>query len=188
MTSDTPVLVYIYGPPGVGKLTVATALSGLTGFPLFHNHLTVDAVGSVFAFGSTAFSGVLHRMRLDVFETAARERISLIFTNNSAWAGTNSRERFVAFTDEADRRVSAAGGRVVFVQLWAPLEVLEARVGRPDRATLGKLTEPGRLRELVVGLDQSPVGPEVLELDTTSVDPDEAAKLITAEIARVTTS
>ncbi len=37
-------LVYLYGPPAVGKLTVATELQRLTGFRLFHNHLTVDAL------------------------------------------------------------------------------------------------------------------------------------------------
>ncbi len=33
-------LVFLYGPPGVGKLTVGNALSALTGYKLFHNHLT----------------------------------------------------------------------------------------------------------------------------------------------------
>ena len=40
-------LVVLYGPPGVGKLTVGTELSELTGFKLFHNHLTVNLVTSV---------------------------------------------------------------------------------------------------------------------------------------------
>jgi len=33
-------LVFIYGPPAVGKLTVANALAKVTGFKVFHNHLT----------------------------------------------------------------------------------------------------------------------------------------------------
>jgi len=37
-------LLFIYGPAAVGKLTVARELAKLTGFRLFHNHLTVDAV------------------------------------------------------------------------------------------------------------------------------------------------
>ena len=31
-----PVLVYIYGPPAAGKLTVARRLAELSGLPLFH--------------------------------------------------------------------------------------------------------------------------------------------------------
>ena len=37
-------LVFIYGPPGVGKLTTARALAELTGFRVFHDHLTVNLV------------------------------------------------------------------------------------------------------------------------------------------------
>ena len=37
-------LVILYGPPGVGKLTVGRELAARTGFKLFHNHLTVDLV------------------------------------------------------------------------------------------------------------------------------------------------
>jgi hypothetical protein len=39
---------YLYGPPGVGKLTVGTSLAALTGFRLFHNHLTVNLATAVF--------------------------------------------------------------------------------------------------------------------------------------------
>jgi len=40
-------LVFIYGPPASGKLTVARELATLTGYRLFHNHLIVDAVAAV---------------------------------------------------------------------------------------------------------------------------------------------
>ena len=70
MTADAPdieqttaTLVYIYGPPASGKLTVATRLSALTGMPLFHNHLTVNAVTPVFAFGSPPFKAAATRRR-----------------------------------------------------------------------------------------------------------------------------
>lgn len=55
MTADRETratLVYLYGPPASGKLTIAGPLSELTGMPLFHNHLTVNALRPVFAFGS----------------------------------------------------------------------------------------------------------------------------------------
>src|ERR1700733_15305908 len=80
-TGDTrATLVYIYGPPASGKLTVAGRLSELTGMPLFHNHLTVNAVRPVFAFGRPPFVEANRKMRLAVFEAAARAGISLIFT------------------------------------------------------------------------------------------------------------
>ncbi|HZU74188.1 MAG TPA: hypothetical protein VE990_15605 [Acidimicrobiales bacterium] len=171
-------LVYIYGPPAVGKLTVAKRLAVLTGYALFHNHLTVDAVKSVFPWGSDGFNDVLHRLRLDVFETAAREGISLIFTNNSAWSGPEPRRRFACFADEAATRVERAGGRVVFVRLHAPLGCLEDRVDGEDRRQLGKLTEADRLRQLVGGIDQAPLHPSDLSIDTSRTDPGAAAQVI----------
>ncbi|MFH1209967.1 MAG: shikimate kinase, partial [archaeon] len=41
-------LIYIYGPPAVGKLTVTKELAKLTNFKIFHAHLTADYVSSVF--------------------------------------------------------------------------------------------------------------------------------------------
>lgn len=176
--SDSPTLVYIYGPPASGKLTVAERLRNLTGYALFHNHLTVNALVPVFPFGSEPFASVLHRLRLDVFETAARAGISLIFTNNSVWGGPNPRRRFAEFADHAARRVSEAGGQTLFVSLAAPLAVLEQRVSAETRKPHGKLVDPGRLRELVSDMDPSPLHPSDLTIDTSLMAPDEAARLI----------
>jgi len=87
-------LVYLYdGPPAAGKLTIAERLAELTGSRLFHDHLTVNAIAPGFEFASPAFTEVLHRLRLDVFATAARTGVDLIFTNNSAWSGQDARTR-----------------------------------------------------------------------------------------------
>ena len=66
LAKGVPLLVYLYGPPAAGKLTIAEKLRDLTGFRLFHNHLTVNAVREVFEFRSPPFVEVLHRIRLDV--------------------------------------------------------------------------------------------------------------------------
>jgi hypothetical protein len=170
------------GPPASGKLTVARKLAVITGYPLFHNHLTVNAITSVFAFGSESFTEVLHRLRLDVFGTAGRARISLIFTNNSAWAGPDARARFAAFAADAEGMVTAHSGHVVFVRLSAPLPVLEQRVSDDSRRAQRKLVDASRLRELVAGLDQSPLHPGDLSVDTSMTSPDAAARAIAAEL------
>lgn len=170
-----PTLLYIYGPPASGKLTVATVLAELTGLPLFHNHLTVNAITSVFPFGTEPFTEVLHRLRLDVFQTAASSGISLIFTNNSAWGGPDGHARFAAFAAEAERLVQAAGGRIVFVRLTAPLPVLEQRVAADSRRRHGKLLDTGRLRELMADLDQSSLHADDVEIDTSQSTPEAAA-------------
>lgn len=181
-----PVLVYLYGPPAAGKLTVSRRLAEVTGLPLFHNHLSVDAVTSVLPFGSEAFRAVLHRFRLDMFETAASAGQSLIFTNNSAWPAPDGRRRFAAFADEADRRVRAGGGSTLFVCLNAPLHVLERRLGNDDRRSLRKLTDVGRLHELVEAYDLSPLHPTDLQIDTDMTDPETAAQMIRTAIPELT--
>ena len=159
---------------------VATELQRRTSFRLFHNHLTVNAMRSVFDFGTDAFSEVIHRLRLDVFETAARNGVDIIFTNNSAWAVPGGRGLFAAFAQDARERVESAGGRTVFVQLSAPASVLEARVGERSRQEHGKLLDPARLKEMLRLFDPAPLHPEDLAIDTSTASPEEAAALIAA--------
>ena len=71
------LLVFIHGAPAVGKLTVARELAGLTGFHLFHNHLTVDLVSSLFAFGTPSFVSLREQIWLAAFAEAARADRSL---------------------------------------------------------------------------------------------------------------
>ncbi|MEO1956129.1 MAG: AAA family ATPase, partial [Gammaproteobacteria bacterium] len=35
-------VIFLYGPPASGKLTIAKKLADKTGISLFHNHLTFD--------------------------------------------------------------------------------------------------------------------------------------------------
>jgi len=71
-------LLFIYGPPASGKLTIARLITERTGLPLFHNHLIVDAVA--FPFGSKEFIRLRERFWLETISTAAEAGQSLIFT------------------------------------------------------------------------------------------------------------
>jgi chloramphenicol 3-O-phosphotransferase len=173
-----PMLIYLYGPPASGKLTVAEKLAELTGFTLFHNHVTVNAIGSVFPFGSEAYEDVLHRLRLDVFGTASKTGANLIFTNNSAWPGPYGRARFQAFATEAEHAVETHGCRTVFVRLNAPLSILEERLQSESRRAHKKLLDIGQLRELVLTLDESPLHGDDLCIDTSVASADDVARSI----------
>ena len=66
---------------GVGKLTVAREIAKLTGFKVFHNHLAVDLVESVFEFGSQPFVELREKVWLAVFSQAVAANLDgLIFT------------------------------------------------------------------------------------------------------------
>lgn len=176
------MLVYLYGPPAVGKLTVAQRLAELTGFRLFHNHLTVNAIRSVFDYGTSAFGVAIHRLRLDVFGDAAANGIDVIFTNNSEWGGAEGRRQLVAFTDRVTERVEENGGGVVFVQLTAPDDILLARVSGESRRAHAKLLDPGRLGEMLAVHDRAPLHEDDLVVDTSASTPDEAAAAIATRL------
>ncbi|MDZ4374859.1 MAG: shikimate kinase [Phenylobacterium sp.] len=172
-------LIFLHGPAAVGKLTVARALSALTGLPVFHNHLVVDALLAVFPFGSPDFVVLRERMWLDVFEAAAREGRSIIFT----FAPENTVSE--TFPEEAARRIAAHGGRIRYVRLTAPVDVQDARIGAPSRRTTGKLTDVDLLRRLRASGSQTYRDlPAELELDTSLLDPESAAALIADHLGR----
>jgi shikimate kinase len=170
-------LVYLYGPPASGKLTVAGRLAEQSGYRLFHNHLTVNAIRPVLDFGTEPLREVLHRLRLDVLRAAARAGIDVIFTNNSAWAGTDGRARFAEFADTA-KRVTEEGGERSALWITAPLGVLIERVGAESRRAHGKLLDPARLREMMASLDETSLHPDDLVIDTSAASPDEAVQVI----------
>lgn len=171
-------LIFIHGAPAVGKLTVARELSRLTGFPLFHNHLTVDLVSSLFAFGTASFVSLREQIWLAAFAEAARNDLSLIFTFNPE---RTVNEDFIQKTIDG---VEAAGGRVVFVELTCTQEELERRMEEPSRKEFGKLASLEQYRSLRnAGAFEFPELPTEISLDTTNQSPAVTAKLISDHLA-----
>ncbi|GAB3925325.1 hypothetical protein GCM10027613_38040 [Microlunatus endophyticus] len=73
-------LIFLHGPAAAGKLTTARALEARLGYPVFHNHLTVNLLTTVFPFGSEPFVRLREQIWLSVITDAARIGRSLIFT------------------------------------------------------------------------------------------------------------
>lgn len=136
-------LIFIYGLPASGKLTVAQELVAITGYKLFHNHLVVDLLLSVFEFGSPEFVTLREEIWLSIFEQAARSQLpGLIFTF--------APEATVrpAFIGKMLRTVTDAGGEVDFIELTCPLPELKRRMGSLSRLQYKKLTSVPLFEEL----------------------------------------
>ena len=175
---DQMKLVFLHGAPAVGKLTVARELARLTGFRLFHNHLTVDLVSSLFPFGSEPFIRLREQIWLAAFAEAARADVSLIFTFNPE---RTVRERFIK--DAIDVVVSA-GGMVVFVELTCAEEELQQRIEDASRKEFGKLASVEQYQSLkAAGAFHFPRLPNGLSIDTTNQPPEDSAQLITEHVA-----
>ena len=170
-------LIFIHGAPAVGKLTVARELASATGFRLFHNHLTVDLVSSLFPFGSEPFILLREQIWLAAFAEAARQNLSLIFTFNPE---RTVRQRFI---QDATEVVEAAGGKVVFVELTCVENELERRMEDASRKEFGKLASIEQYRSLkATGAFEFPKLPEGLSIDTTNRSPAESAQLIREQV------
>ena len=172
-------LIFLHGMPGVGKLTVASALANLTGLRLFHNHLTVDLVSSLFEFGSQPFVELRERIWLDTFAQACDAKLEgLIFT--FAFEKT-VREEFVP---NVVKLVESEGGEVVFVNLYCEAAELERRLTDPAREKFGKLTSLELFRQLNSNgtFDTPDNFPDRISVDITNISPLEAAQKIATEL------
>jgi len=121
--------IVIFGPPAVGKMTVGTELARLTGFKLFHNHMTIDLVLPFFGFGTPQFS-LVGEFRRRIFEEVAASTLpGLIFTY--VWALDQESNR--AFIDDSCAIFRARGARISFIELAAEVEVRLERNESPFR-------------------------------------------------------
>ncbi len=176
-------LVFIHGAPAVGKLTVARELARLTDFRLFHNHLTVDLVSSLFSFGSEPFILLREQIWLAAFAEAARNNVSLIFTFNPE---RTVRDRFIQDTLDV---VGAAGGQVIFVKLTCAEAELERRIEDASRKEFGKLASVEQYRSLKdAGAFHFPTLPNGMSLDTTNQPAADTAELISEYVASLQAS
>lgn len=167
-------LVFLYGLPATGKLTVAKELASLTGFRLFHNHLTVDLLLSVFEFGSPAFVKLREQIWLSVFDEARTSGIEgLIFTFVP--------ERTVRpeFIQEVFTRKNA-----FFVELVCAADERKVRLQAPSRAGSGKLTSPEMYEQLRSDgvFDVDYMSKPELRIDTGKYSAHEAAQQIAARL------
>jgi hypothetical protein len=113
------VLVFIVGPPAVGKMTVGHELAARTGMRLFHNHQTIDLVLPYFEFGTPPFRRLVHEFRRRIFEEVAESDLpGLIFT--FVWAFDDPRD--AAVVEEYAEIFRQRGAPALFVELQASQE------------------------------------------------------------------
>jgi len=170
-------LIFLYGMPATGKLTVAHELKVITGFSVFHNHLAVDLLTSTFEFGSEPFVVLREQIWLSVFEHAGRAGLpGLIFTFAPE---ATVRESFLG---QAVKVVEEGGGTVEFVKLTCPIEELRRRMSNASRHHFGKLTSVQHFDQLLAAktFDKPEMPAAKISVDTSTVTPARAA----LEVAR----
>lgn len=175
-------IVYLIGYPGVGKFTIAKALCQLTGARLVDNHLANNPIFSIIgADGDTPIPEAawdrVKALRDILFDTilhVAPLNLSYVLTN-------------VLLNDDGDTALfeqvrSLAGQRAsLFVPVVLRCEKREhlKRVAAPGRAEHHKDARPASVEKLMAEHPLLPiVHPHLLDLDTTSLSPQDAASRI----------
>ena len=167
-------LIFIYGPPAVGKLTVAKIISEKTKIPVFHNHYTFD-IGELLYPGDLKKGGVLAtKLREVVFKSATKNNVNLIFTYVYG-AGIDDK-----FVNRIVGAVNKGGGKVLFVKLETTVDELHKRVINPSRLGTQKIKSKEGLEKLIKNykLFESILKSNSLEIDNTNTSPENTADQI----------
>jgi deoxyadenosine/deoxycytidine kinase len=168
-------LIIIYGPPATGKLTVASELAKLTGFHVFHNHLTVDLIKTIMPFDAPEFQPLSLKIRTMLFAAAARKKQSLVFTFCYA-KGIDDKymKKFIS-------TVKNEGGKVHLVHLRSSPESLRKRVLLSSRKKYQKIQTIDRLEKMLSKYDLfSPYTAKDLQIDNSNISAKQVAKRIVA--------
>jgi hypothetical protein len=167
-------LIFLYGAPAVGKLTVANEIAKRADFKVFHNHLSIDCITPVFEFGSPSFYKLIELIRVETVAEAARVGQNLVYTFCFA---KNLDEPHV---EKIANAVEAGGGEVCFVLLTADKNALEQRILSESRKQYGKAKSVKMMKYFLETYDLfSPVPErESLVLDNTNLSAEDAAAKI----------
>jgi AAA domain len=179
------MLIFLVGPPAVGKMSVGQAIAERTGLRLFHNHIAIEVALRYFDYGTPAFyriDGGIRRLVIE--EVAASDLPGLIFT--FVWAFDLAGEQ--AFVDECARPFRERGARVLFVELEATqAERLKRNEGGSRLAekpsTRDLEASRRRLLELDARLQLNSGGrfdsrPDYLRIDNTLLTPGQVAERV----------
>lgn len=166
-------LIFIYGQPATGKLTIARQLEKNTNFKLFHNHLSVDLIKPIFPWGTPEFSDVNRKIRLMVFDSAAKSRKvkGMIFTFCFR-PGKND-----TFVKKVIKIIKKNGGKIHFIFLECDEKELFKRVKNKDRKKHTKVRSVKDLKK-----DMHHWGEisfvENIKIDNTKISPRKASQII----------
>lgn len=166
-------LIFIYGNPGVGKLTVAKELEKLTGYRIFHAHHTVDLVKTLYDWGTPEFSKLNQSLRLQFFESAIKSNISGLIFTYCYKPKKNNTDNFVNNVIDIFEK---SGGKVHFVYLSCSEEELFKRVENEDRRKYSKVDKIG-LTKCIHHFGKID-SVENFEIDNTNISPTKTAELI----------
>ena len=168
-------IIFLYGRPGVGKLTVGEHLAAETGFSLLHNHAVVDLATSLFPFGTPAFIALRENLWHVTVEAALKAKVGGVIMTFAPEATVTDN-----FIPALQKRVIAGMGTLHFIELRCSNEALEKRITSEPRERFGKLRDVYKYRKLDESgaFDRPKMPTPQLVVDTTNQSPLDSARMI----------
>ena len=172
------MLIVLHGLPAAGKYTIGKELHAILEqqdreqkYKFFHNHLVVDAVISLFPFGSENFRKYREQIWLSLIPAAIEENSNVIFTFSP---DTTVSEDYPQKLEEAVQKV---GGKLIGIKIKCSDEEIDRRMS--TREEFEKLKDVKLYHELKKnGAFDFPHFPIHYELDSTLHSPQEIADLV----------
>ncbi len=172
-------LIFLHGPPAVGKRTVAHALAQHLPARVLENHDSLDLALKIMEFGDPGFWDLVTDMRNRLMQAAARTDLEYLITT-ACYGHPEDLPYFKAW----DTIITGEGGRIIPVHLTCRLDTMQTRVGAKDRAARGKITSQNALMAHLDRNDYRMVPhPGGISLSTDDLRPDRAAQKILAHVA-----
>jgi len=145
-------IIFIYGPPAAGKLTVAQELAKITSYKLFHNHLIVDLARSLLRWCSKEYLRVYHLFMLEMLKSAAKEKVKgVIMTYVYAHPPDN---KSIKELIKLSKKIKAP---IYFVYLRPEDKELFKRVKMESRQKYRKLKNASKLKASLKKWDFRPI-------------------------------
>lgn len=179
--SKKSIVVFIYGPVAVGKLTVAKILSKKLGYKLAHNHHLNDFVREIFDRGSFADHYMKDNLRYFLLENAVKFKINLVtthcYTHNFVSRTGLSDPKYV---ETLEKKLIKLGARFCPVHLKATNDELLRRVNTASRKEFHKLINKKIMHKYLSTLDwqTSPKLKNNLVIDNTKLSPNKVSDII----------
>jgi len=169
-------LIIIYGPPAIGKLTIAKELEKITSYKVFHNHLTLDMIEGIFSSKDKIFWPLVHEIRLRMIEAAANEKVKgIIFT--SGYRGQSKDETL----EEMIKINKKYHGVTYFVHMKCDKKELFKRVKYEERKKYLKTLTIVKLKKALSAWDMKkdvPFSKNNITIDNTNLSAKNVAKMI----------
>lgn len=177
-------LIVVSGPQAVGKMTVAESLKEKIGYSLMINHDSIEVAKKIFSPNVKAWKELNVLIRENVFETAIKNNVNMIFTFVVAF----DMQEDIDYLNRLKDMFEESGGSFYFAELEADLQTRLERNVTPHRleAKHSKKDTEWSKQELLETMEKYRLNSndgEVLfenqvKINNTRLSPDEVAEMI----------